>query len=146
MNTTSITYATILFYVGVLIGCTEITQTTGASTVDVGTDGTSTVPTGADSPSVAGQPTLSFDPPSVTTTVGKSEFVTVNLNDGTLMGISPSSITIGGLDPAVAVFAAVDERTIEFIGVGVGNTVPIISVTGPGVTHVLQRGYSVTVE
>lgn len=147
MSTRNITIAISFFTllcVAILLGCTENNLTAAPTIVEVEVGPGTSV--GSGSTPEAGQPTLSFNPPSITSTVGANENVEIILRDGTGQGISPSSITVGGLDPTIAVFSAVDERTLRFTMIGVGNTVFIISVTGPGVNGVLQRGYSIVVE
>lgn len=113
-----------------ILACTEVTQTTGPTTVESGEAAPESRPAETISPASPASGTLSLEPDSIAVAVGKTVYVKVIVTDAQGVEVDSEAITSSVADTSVLKYTGTDARTISFVGVSVGSTSVIISASG----------------
>ena len=119
-----------VLFVAILLACTQVTQTTGPTTVESGElPETSSEPT-AKVPSAPASGTISLTPPkAISVAVGSTVHVKVVVADASGVEVKSASITASVADSSVLRYTGTDARTISFLGVAQGTTTVIVSAS-----------------
>ncbi len=127
--------------IAITVGCTEVSQITNPSSVDVSVStppvdvgaGTTPPPT---SPPDGSPVSIVLEPASVEGTSPGSVVVQVIVLDEAGNEVPSANITVSGLDTSVARFTTRDGRWVSFALVGPGTTTAIITASGAQATLV----------
>ena len=115
----------------VTIGCTEVTQTVGPTTVETaGQPPDASKPAATIAPASPTSGSISLEPDSITLAVGDTVNVKVVVTDSQGVEVDSESITPSVADTAILRYTGTDARTVSFLGVKAGTTSVIISASG----------------
>ena len=126
--------------IAITVGCTEVSQVTNPSSVDVDVS-TPTVDVGTtpppETPPNPGSPvSIAFNPSSVEGTASSTVWVLVIIRDASGAEVPSASITVSGLDASVVQFNRRDGRQLNFSLVAAGTTTATITASGAQATLV----------
>ena len=126
-------------FVAILLACTQVTQTTGPTTVESEGAPETSAPAAKIGPSSPTGGTISLTPKSITVSVGSTVHVKVIITDAHGAEVDSESITTSVADSSVLRYTGTDARTLSFLGVKKGTTSVIVSAAD------LQASLSATV-